>query len=185
MLPKWQKEKYSLTEREKRFLLATLPKGVGTTCRVIEDLYFQDTRLRLRKVTDQLGQILELKLTQKFPSPNQSGSERNITNLYLTQAEYDLFTALPSHSLRKRRYSYETLNQLYSVDVFEGHLTGLLLAEIEYSFQDPPPSLPPFALEDVTDDLFFTGGHLARLSEQTFLVTFQTYILGSDSNTLG
>lgn len=175
MLPKWQKEKYSLTEREKRFLLATLPKGTDKSFRVIEDIYFQDTRLRLRKVTDPLGHILELKLTQKFSSPEQSESERSITNLYLTPAEYELFEALPGHPLRKRRYRYETFDQPYSIDVFEGPLTGLFLAEIEYT--EVAPTLPPFALEDVTDDLFFTGGNLARLSEAAFLATFQSYIL--------
>jgi hypothetical protein len=75
VLPAWQKDKYSLVEREKRFLLAALPDGMEKTFRRIEDTYFQDTRLRLRKVTSPLGHILELKLTQKFVA--RVNSQRN------------------------------------------------------------------------------------------------------------
>jgi CYTH domain-containing protein len=176
VLPDWQKDKYSLVEREKRFLLAALPDGMEKPFRLIEDTYFQDTRLRLRKVTNPLGQTLELKLTQKFPARGQGATERNITNLYLNQTEYELFATLPGHSLRKRRYSYIS-SRHYSIDVFEGHLAGLRLAEVEYTQNEPPPVLPPFALKDVTEDLFFTGGHLAMLTEKTFLEGFQRRIL--------
>jgi CYTH domain-containing protein len=177
MLPSWQKDKYSLTEREKRFLLAALPEGIDKTYRLIEDLYFPDTRLRLRKISDQLGRVLEFKLTQKFPRQNQQPTERHITNLYLTQTEYEMFSGLFGHRLRKRRYGYETWGYHYSIDVFEEHLAGLMLAEIEYGQNDSTPTLPSFALKDVTDDLFFTGGQLAKLSEGDFLKQFQRRIL--------
>jgi CYTH domain-containing protein len=177
MLPSWQKDKYSLVEREKRFLLATLPGGIDKTFRIIEDVYFPDTHLRLRKVTDQLGRVLELKLTQKFLAPGQGATERSITTLYLNQTEYDMLAGLSGHHLRKRRYSYKASSHPYSIDVFEGHLAGLLLAEVDYSQNEPTPTLPAFALEDVTHDLFFTGGHLAALSEKDFLEGFQRRIL--------
>jgi CYTH domain-containing protein len=185
MIPSWQKGKYNLTEREKRFLLVTLPDGLDTTYRHIEDLYFQDTRLRLRKITDAVGQLLELKLTQKFLNRDQAASERKITNLYLSQTEYELFAKLPGRTLHKRRYSYEAWGRLYSIDVFERHLAGLMLAEVEYAQHDPIPAIPPFALKEVTDDVFFTGGHLASLSEAEFLKDFQGYILGNNRNPLG
>jgi CYTH domain-containing protein len=177
MLPRWQKDKYSLVEKEKRFLLAALPDGIDKTFRLIEDVYFPATRLRLRKVTDQLGRVLELKLTQKFSAQGQKVTERSITNLYLNQTEYEMLAGLAGHSLRKRRYSYAVWGHHYAIDVFEGNLAGLMLAEIEYGQNDPIPALPSFALEDVTDDLFFTGGHLATLSEETFLEGFQRRIL--------
>jgi CYTH domain-containing protein len=177
MLPVWQKDKYSLVEREKRFLLAALPDGIKKTFRLIEDTYFQDTRLRLRKVTNPLGQTLELKLTQKFAVQGQGATDRNITNLYLNQREYEMFAKLAGHRLRKRRYDYTGSSHPYSIDVFEGHLAGLMLAEVEYGPNEPIPALPSFALKDVTDDLFFTGGYLSTLSEKTFLEGFQRRIL--------
>jgi hypothetical protein len=175
MLPSWQKDKYSLIEREKRFLLAALPDGMEKSFRLIEDLYLPDTRLRLRKVTNPLGQILELKLTQKFLVKGQQTAERSITNLYLNQTEYETFATLPGHRLRKRRYGYTVWGYHYAIDVFEEQLAGLMLAEIDYA--NEPPALPSFALKDVTDDVFFTGGHLATLSEKAFLEGFQRRIL--------
>lgn len=177
MFPSWQKDKYSLIEREKRFLLAALPDGIGKTFRLIEDTYFQDTRLRLRRVTNPLGQALELKLTQKFSGQGQQASERSITNLYLNQTEYELFAGLSGHRLRKRRYDYKASSYHYTIDVFEGPLAGLMLAEIEFAQNEPTPTLPSFALKDVTDDSFFTGGQLATLSEKAFLEQFQRRIL--------
>jgi CYTH domain-containing protein len=95
----------------------------------------------------------------------------------LNQSEYTMFARLSGHSLRKRRYRYEVGKHRYSIDVFEGDLAGLMLAEVEYSQNEPTPILPAFAQKDVTDDLFFTGGHLATLSKRDFLDGFQRCIL--------
>jgi CYTH domain-containing protein len=182
MIPAWQNYKYSVVEREKRFLLETLPGDLSYEgARVIEDRYFPDTRLRLRKITDVSGNILALKLTQKFLSQSQRSEERTITNLYLSEHEYALFVGLWGHLLIKRRYSYEQAGYVYAIDVFEGQVSGLMLAEIALGEQamageqDLAPTLPSFALKEVTEDFFFTGGHLATLARATFLTQLRSY----------
>jgi CYTH domain-containing protein len=176
MTPAWQKHKYSLVERERRFLLETLPEDLSLeTFRFIEDLYFPDTRLRLRKITNKTGETLELKLTQKFGAEQDKGEERVITNMYLNKNEYVLFSDLAGHSLNKRRYNYSFQHQKYAVDVFEGHLSGLVLAEIECD-ERTMPALPTFAVKDVTDEIFFTGGNLAMLSQEAFRAGLQNYL---------
>ncbi len=177
MIPPWQKSKYSLVEKEKRFFLETLPADLPReTVQVIEDKYFPTTRLRLRKITDEAGAILALKLTQKFLNHNQPSEQRETTNLYLSEHEYTLFAVLPGYSLKKRRYSYQSLNQHYAIDVFEEHLAGLILAEIEFAEENTVVARPSFALEEVTDDSFFTGGHLAMLTQETFQAQFWAYL---------
>jgi hypothetical protein len=53
MTPPWQKQKYSHIERERKFWLEALPKDLALEAfRVIEDRYFPDTRLRLRKIIE-------------------------------------------------------------------------------------------------------------------------------------
>lgn len=175
MTPIWQKQKYSLVERERRFLLESLPEDLPLeTFRVIEDKYFPDTRLRLRKITDAAGKTLELKLTQKFADQDHKGEERVTTNLYLTEHEYALLSVLSGHQLKKRRYSYYFEKQHYSIDVFEENLSGLMLAEIEFDKQTTV-TLPPFALRDVTEDAFFTGGHLAMTNQEQFHIGLERY----------
>jgi CYTH domain-containing protein len=174
MIPVWQKDKYSRLERERKFLLKTLPEDLSLeSFRLIEDSYFPDTRLRLRKITDRAGKTLELKLTQKFAAQNQQGDERVITNLYLTESEYALFAALEDHRLQKRRYRYPFEGQHFVIDVFTGHLSGLVLAEIE--IEKGTVELPGFATKDVTDDAFFTGGKLAALLPEAFHAALQSY----------
>jgi len=52
------------------------------------------------------------------------------------------------------------------VDVFESELQGLVICEAE---ADSPAAIkalafPPWAGREVTDDPFYAGGHLARVS---------------------
>ena len=111
-----------------------------------------------------------LKLTQKYRSDTQSPSETTITNLYLTEAEFNLLEPLESKIIIKKRFPYRVQNLLYSIDVFEGRHQGLILAEMELE-SDPPGeenALPSFALNDVTEDPFFTGGNLVMMSDEEF-----------------
>jgi CYTH domain-containing protein len=175
--PAWQKHKYSLLEREKKFLLASLPAALSLeTARVIEDIYFPDTRLRLRKMTTIAGETLELKLTQKFVGQDNKSDERVITNLYLNENEYALFSKWSGHHLKKRRYSYHFEHQHFAIDIFEGHLSGLVLAELEFSEQTVAPKLPAFAIREVTEEAFFTGGHLAILNQDMFRAGLERYL---------
>jgi CYTH domain-containing protein len=52
---------------------------------------------------------------------------------------------------------------------FEGRHAGLVLAEVGFETADEYERFqkPDFALEDVTTDMFFTGGNLATVPEST------------------
>jgi CYTH domain-containing protein len=158
--------KYARIERERRFLLAEPPLvTAGTAARLITDRYVTGTRIRLRLTQQEDTRALHYKLTQKVPSEQHHGGIQGlITNIYLDRFEYELLAGLPCVVLSKTRYSVPPMG----IDVFHGHLGGLVMAEAEFTSDTAcdcfvPPS---YCLVEVTDDLRFTGGHLARTDRE-------------------
>jgi hypothetical protein len=157
--------KYARVERERRFLLAESPEPAHVTAtRLITDRYFVGTRLRLRRAEHTGTGMVEYKLAQKVPLEVSSavrplGLQGLITNTYLSRREYDLLLGLPGATLVKTRFSVPMLG----VDVFDGPLRGLVLAEAEFGSDDEAAAfpVPPVAVAEVTRDQRFTGGRLA------------------------
>ena len=150
--------KYSLPEIERRWLvdleaIGSL-EGVGFT--VIEDTYFPETRLRLRKMTAFDG-ICQYKLCKKYGK--QSELTEPITNLYLTEGEYTLLAKLPGKRIRKCRYKLAT----GSLDIFEIPADAPAVFEKEFpSEEDAMAYTPPaFVLTEVTPDSEHTCANLA------------------------
>ncbi|MGI5461259.1 hypothetical protein ACQEWB_50565 [Streptomyces sp. CA-249302] len=165
--------RYARVERERRFLLAEppLPSSV-TASRVITDRYLPGTRLRLRRAEFRDGRC-ELKLTQKVPLPRPGSVQGLITNTYLSPAEYELLASLPATLLSKTRLSVPPLG----VDVFDGRLQGLVLAEAEFTTDEEAQSFvpPPACVAEVTDDARFTGGRLLKTSRRELLGWLAAY----------
>lgn len=156
--------KYARVERERRFLLRERPADLPEGYRRIRDWYVDGTRLRLRRVEDPHGNVLDLKLGQKYRPAPGAGLSTTLTNLYLTEVEFELLRRLGGRAIVKRRYSYCYAERDFSIDVFEQALEGLVMAEIEFDSDDAADGLaiPEFALAEVTSDPLFTGGVLAR-----------------------
>ncbi len=160
--------KYARLELERRFLIGHLPEGIEQDQGWhITDRYINDTRLRLRRMEPLSSGPSVFKLGQKeVPSPPDF-SRMTITNIYLSRDEYDVFAVLPARELRKSRYALEDDGRRYSVDVFEGHLAGLVLAEAGFESShemDEQLHLPHWVLRDVSYDRRFTGGALAGIT---------------------
>lgn len=163
--------KYACLEIERRYLINKIPADlVQNNGWLITDNYFPATRLRLRRIKSLLGDESVYKLTQKFRSEDQGATETTITNFYLTAAEYNFLRPLEAKVIEKRRYPYTVQHQHFSIDVFEGRHQGLILAEMELEqhVELEEAALPLFALQDVTDDPFFHGGNLARMTDLEF-----------------
>jgi CYTH domain-containing protein len=152
-----QAGKYARFELERKFLLDRLPEGLEPETRIY-DRYITGTRLRLRLAEHPDGR-LEYKLNQKeSPSPPDYGL-MTITSIYLTADEYEVLSILPAAELRKRRYHLGR----YSIDVFEGALEGLILAEAEFASEEEmrTHTPPDFVGREVSNDVRYTGGALA------------------------
>ena len=151
--------KYAHVERERRFLVdsARRPDLAGVAHILIEDRYIDGARMRLRRMTASDSGRVVLKLSKKYDVANVSA--RPMVTTYLTQAEYGLLAALPAHPLVKRRHDLG----IFSIDLFEGKLAGLELAESEQPDASSLAALvrPDWALTEVTDDPAYQGGNLA------------------------
>lgn len=166
--------KYARIERERRFLLASLPPASAvTTRRRITDRYLPGTRLRLRRVDYSNGAECEFKFTQKVPADRPGHVQGLITNTYLSATEYELLASIPAEVLSKTRFSLPPL----SIDVFDPPLHGLVMADVEFTTDEAARSfpLPPVAIAEVTDDFRFTGGNLARTRRHDLLAWLAEY----------
>lgn len=161
-------DKYARVEFERRLLLRALPPHLTLQSDHLQitDNYLTGTRLRLRKVRVPRTNEWTLKLTQKFAPAPPDFSRTIITNIYLSQYEYEVLSVFEGNELRKNRYPYEHAGRTYAVDVFLGDLRGLILAETEFESEEEMASfvLPAFALFDVTNDEVFTGARLVDLT---------------------
>jgi CYTH domain-containing protein len=93
--------------------------------------------------------------------------------MYLSEDEFRIFAQLSAKQLSKTRYSVPP----FGIDVFEGTLQGLIVAEAEFeSAQDADSlTLPSFIVREVSADPRFTGGRLVRASRQEIQAWLSEY----------
>jgi len=162
--------KYGRVERERRYLLRELPPGLELKHEhaQITDNYITGTRLRLRKYRWVPTNEWSLKLTKKETPTPPDFTRTQMTTIYLSEYEYEVFSVFEANELRKNRYPYEHEGRVYSVDVFLGPLRGLITAETDFETDEEmdafPP--PPFAHSDVSHDELFTGASLVGLTAE-------------------
>ena len=149
--------KYAVVERERRFLLLSIPEGV-VDVQLIVDRYVDGTRLRLREVRRADGTVVR-KLGHKVRL-GDGPAEVACTNLYLDDEEWRVLRALPARELRKRRHVVHRDGLVVAVDELED---GMLVAEIDDGEQ-PSDVVPDWleVMEDVSDDEAWTGAARAR-----------------------
>jgi CYTH domain-containing protein len=149
--------KYAVVERERRFLLGSLPEGVTSSMKIV-DRYVVGTRLRLREVLGADGTVVR-KLGHKVRL-GEGPAEVACTNFYLDDQEWAVLAELPSRLLRKTRHMVHRDGLAVAIDE---HEDGTLVAEIDDG--DHPSELVPDWLDvvaDVSDDDRWTGSRLAR-----------------------
>ena len=129
----------------------------------IRDRYIEGTRLRLREQRQEGGERI-YKLAQKLPLRGAGAQQGFLTNLYLNEREYETIARLPSWGLQKTRHSVPPMG----IDVFEGALAGLVMAEVEFESEGEAEAFaaPGFVGPEVTGDERFTGGVLARTTRE-------------------
>ena len=153
--------KYAHLERERRWLVDPAKSALveATDPITITDHYIAGTRLRLRRMAC-AGSPPSFKLTRKYECSDPLA--RPIVTAYLTDAEFDVFAALPSHIIQKRRFLVREDGHDFSVDRFDGALAGLELAEIEMTDDAELRNLPDpaWTVRDVSSDSRYQGGTL-------------------------
>ena len=156
------KAKYAWVERERRWLCDELPTARVIGADAITDLYVTGVRLRLREALPLDGGEPMRRLTRKA---DVDASTRLLTSIYLSPQEFALLAKLPGTRLRKTRHRLAPeAGVAMSVDVFEGPLEGLILAEAEFETDAAMAGFtaPDFCVREVTHDPRYTGGALIR-----------------------
>lgn len=142
-----EQPRYSLPEIERRWLVDLSRVGPldAKTFRIIEDVYWPNTRLRLRKVLDPDGDTT-YKLGIKYGKV--SSLLQQVTKLYLAAQEHEALAALAGTRVRKRRYAVEG----GSLDVYEEPADAPACFEVEFeSVRDAEAYRPPaFVTEEIT-----------------------------------
>ncbi len=145
-------------EIERKFLIKTLPKNLGTyPCRLLEQGYLSTAPVvRIRRDNDRY------ELTYK------SGGMmvREEYNLPLTRESYEhLKTKIDGRLITKKRYMIPLETYTIELDVFEDDLAPLILAEVEFSTEEEAKSFipPEWFGEDVTFSKLYHNSVLSQL----------------------
>jgi CYTH domain-containing protein len=168
---------YTRVEYKRSFLVAPTAKwrvGIAPYAKTHVDKYLCNTQLRLRVMTDtDTGRQL-LKLNKKGDSV--SPYFRIISRILLSQDEYKTLNMLDGAWLRKTRYYHTNNDHLFSIDVYEGELEGLILCKTEADCLENllRISPPEYITQEVTEDIFFTGGNLCRTTQSALQAKLAT-----------
>lgn len=164
------KRGYSRIERERRFVLRTLPDAVAPDeYERLRDCFVTGTHLRMREVSLPSGDVLVVKLGQKIVDPTAPTDprRRQMTTIYLDEVEA---AALPLTGLRacKRRYKLREQGRTFCIDVWEqpAAAAGVIVAEVECETDEELDAVecPAWALREVTEDPEFGAVALASRS---------------------
>ncbi len=102
--------------------------------------------------------------TQTLTAKSGAGIAREEREITLDRAQFEaLWPATADRRLEKRRYLVAADRLTYEVDVYEGVLTGLIVAEVEFGGLDEAREFVPpgwFGAE-VTEDAAYTNASLA------------------------
>jgi CYTH domain-containing protein len=146
-----------MIERERRFLVASLPERLPTPSRIVQGyLVTHPVSVRVRRIDDRL--ILTIK--------TGSGLARTEIERDLTPDEFDALWAEANElQIDKRRHRISLPGGLTAeLDLFDGVLTGRQIVEVEFNDDAAAAAFtpPPWFGREVTDDHRYTNAALAR-----------------------
>ena len=95
----------------------------------------------------------------------KDGLVRDEYNLEIDKEKYEnLLKKREGVTIHKTRYQFYEDGQLIAIDIFHDDLDGLAYMEIEFPSKEESDSFkdPDWVIKDVTDDINYKNGHLAR-----------------------
>ena len=145
-------------EIERKFLIDNVPANLETyPCRILEQGYLcTGPVVRIRKDDD------KYELTYK----SKGMMVREEYNLPLTEEAYEhLKEKIDGRLISKKRYLIPYENYTIELDIFEGDLAPLVLAEVEFPTEELAKSFTPpdWFAEDVTFSPLYHNSFLSRL----------------------
>lgn len=144
-------------EIERKFLVeGEIPSLDDAPCRKIRQGYVAtgESEVRVRQIDERY-----------FLTCKQGGGlQRREVEFEIGQGEFDqLWTLTEGRRIEKRRYEIDVNGSLLTLDVFEGELRPLMLAEVEFESVAESEGFtpPPYCCREVTQDARFKNQTLA------------------------
>lgn len=161
----WSKKDKSGLEIERKFLISAenIPvelEGVEKYV-IVQDYVSYEPEIRIREV-NQTEHYLTFKSKYK-----DRWLTRNETETKITKEEYDSLRAKKlGTTIFKTRYQPNIKGRTVAIDVYEGHLKGLAVAEVEFKSEDEAEKFNKFSwfLTDVTEESKFKNANLTKIS---------------------
>lgn len=162
------------TELRRLFLIQDLPEPLTRASRHLQifDNYIKNTRLRIRSARSPETKNWSFVL-QQIVFANGDLSHRKIAEILLDEKEHAVFKIFEgreirrneraeNNEIRKNRYSYEYGGKQFELDVFLGDLWGLNMATVVFETNKEMRTfqIPPFAVQEITNNSFFIGENL-------------------------
>lgn len=135
--------------------------GAGVYQYDIQQTYISfEPEIRVRNYNEDSAYELTVKTNL-----SADGLIRDEVNLSISREEYyNLILKKEGNTIHKTRYQFYADHQLIAIDIFHGDLEGLAYMEIEFASkaESDAYATPEWVIADVTDDISYKNGHLAR-----------------------
>ena len=104
----------------------------------------------------------QYKLCKKYGKVSKI--QEPVTNMYLTEDEYNKFVDIEAHVLKKIKYRYNFEGTAFDINVFPASNT--IIAEAEFRSEDHASEciLPPFIGEEVSSNVEYESASIAKQS---------------------
>ena len=119
-----------------------------------------DPEIRVRNYNN--GESYELTIKNNM---SNDGLIRDEVNIDITKEQYDnLVKKQEGITINKTRYQLYVDGQIIAIDIFHNELNGLAYMEIEFKTEEESNNYkqPQWVIKDVTSDINYKNGHLAR-----------------------
>lgn len=147
-------------EIERKFLLAAEPQGLfsAPSHRIRQGYLLTTSEREIRVRMKDRGYFLTIK--------DGSGLERSETELAISRIQFDILWPLThGRRLQKTRYLVPWDRLTVEVDIYEGDLAPLRIAEVEFESREQSESFikPPFLGAEVTGRTEYSNASLASV----------------------
>ena len=154
------------TELNRTWLIEGLPEPLTRASEHIQifDNYIHETRLRLRVIRFPETKEWTYILQQREPNDGDS-AEWKMSEIFLSEAEYEHFKVFEGNEIRKNRYFHEFGGRMFEFDVYLGALWGLNRARVEFSDRSGTQAFetPEFTVAEITRESFFDDANLVNV----------------------
>lgn len=146
-----------MPEIERKFVVEAVPEGMLGRGTAIRQGYLTTEPVEVR-VRSRDGEVHSLTVK------SLGGLTRAEIELSLTSAQFDELWTLVQAAIEKTRYLVEVDGRTLELDVYNGKLAGLVVAEVEFASEEEAAEFrPPGWLDrEVTTDVHFRNSALAH-----------------------